>query len=497
MELPIYQVDAFASAVFRGNPAAVCPLDKWLPDETLQAIALENNLSETAYYVRQGERYELRWFTPSVEVELCGHATLAAASVILGVRREISGPRVVFSSLGGELTVEREGDLYALDFPARPPATCETHFDLTAALGAKPYQILASAAPVAASQDYVCVFEREEQVRDLKPDMQKLLAVDRFAVIATAPGSDCDFVSRFFAPSKGIPEDPVTGRAHTTLIPYWSRQLGKPKLFARQISRRGRVVVRRPGHAGEDRRGCGTVPRGTHYLPVTHSTETDLANDASQRTYEKNSACRLLRDGRFRLGRRDRILGARGETMASNPGLGTLNCPSGTSASACASIGATPNDVTLTDGWHFGFRGGFVSGDHLGYEMGYIYNRTNLRFNEGGGAFAQQGMAYHQVAFNALYYFTGPDAKVRPFVTGGAGFTNYAPPGSSAAYGGGSTKLGVNYGGGVKIKLTAKYGLRFDVRQATTPKPLGLALASGWLRENEFSAGFGLYFYDR
>ena len=233
MELPIYQVDAFASVSFRGNPAAVCPLEEWLPDETLQNIAAENNLAETAYYVRRGERYELRWFTPTLEVDLCGHATLASASVILEVRHEMAGPRVVFDSRSGELVVEREGNLYALDFPSRPPAPCPNpHPSLEAGLGAKPSQVLAA-------QDYLCVFETEEQVRDLQPDMQALAGIDLFATIATAPGRDCDFVSRFFAPAKGVPEDPVTGRAHTTLIPYWSKRLGKPKLFARQISRRG------------------------------------------------------------------------------------------------------------------------------------------------------------------------------------------------------------------------------------------------------------------
>jgi len=233
MELPIYQVDAFASMLFRGNPAAVCPLEEWLPDEILQAIAAENNLSETAYYVRRGERYDLRWFTPEVEVDLCGHATLASASVILDVRRETPGPRVTFDSRSGELTVEREGNLYALDFPSRPPEPCQhPHPMLEIALGAKPSLVLAA-------QDYLCVFESEEQVRDLKPDMQALTGIDLRGTIATAPGRDCDFVSRFFAPGKGIPEDPVTGSAHTTLIPYWAKRLGKTKLFARQISRRG------------------------------------------------------------------------------------------------------------------------------------------------------------------------------------------------------------------------------------------------------------------
>jgi PhzF family phenazine biosynthesis protein len=246
MELPIYQVDAFASAVFRGNPAAVCPLEEWLPDETLQAIAAENNLAETAYYVRRSNssEFDLRWFTPAVEVDLCGHATLASASVILEVRRELLGPRVVFHTRSGELTVEREGDLYSLDFPSRPPEACQADPVLEAGLGAKPSVILASRAPIPAAQDYLCIFECEEQVRELKPDMRLLTGIDRFAVIATAPGSSsgagaCDFVSRFFAPAKGIPEDPVTGRAHTTLIPYWSRRLGKTSLFGRQISRRG------------------------------------------------------------------------------------------------------------------------------------------------------------------------------------------------------------------------------------------------------------------
>lgn len=183
-----------------------------------------------------------------------------------------------------------------------------------------------------------------------------------------------------------------------------------------------------------------------------------------------------------------------GQTLVSNGGLGADPniCPPGNTAAACQSVGSTSNDVSLTDGFHFGFRGGFNSGDHLGYEVGYMYNRTNLKFNSEGGA--EEGMAYHQVALNGLYYLTGPDAKVRPFGTFGVGFTNYAQPGSSAAYGGGSTKLGINYGGGVKVKLTSRYGLRFDVRQSTTPKPFGLVLASGWLRETELSAGFGIFF---
>jgi len=182
-----------------------------------------------------------------------------------------------------------------------------------------------------------------------------------------------------------------------------------------------------------------------------------------------------------------------GQTLVSNSGLGTDLCAAGTASAACAAIGATGSDLSLADGFHFGFRGGFNSGDHLGYEMGYMYNRTKLQFNNPPGQ-AGEGMAYHQVMFNALYYFTGTDARVRPFVTGGLGFTNYAQPGTSAANGGGTTKLGINYGGGIKIKLTSRYGLRFDLREATTPKPFNLPLASGWLRENEISAGFGVFF---
>ena len=236
MEIPIYQVDAFASELFRGNPAAVCPLERWLPDEILQAIAAENNLAETAYYVASNGRYDLRWFTPTVEVDLCGHATVATASVILDIRGEIAGPRVVFDSRSGELAVERSMEngraLYALDFPAKPPQECRVDPMLETALGAKPALTLLG-------HGYFCVFDAEEQVQALRPNMDQLAALDQKMLMATAPGSDCDFVSRFFAPAKGIPEDPVTGSAHTTLIPYWSKKLNKKRMFGRQISARG------------------------------------------------------------------------------------------------------------------------------------------------------------------------------------------------------------------------------------------------------------------
>ena len=232
MELPIYQIDAFTSAVFAGNPAAVCPLSQWLPDEQLQAIASENNLSETAYFVRQGDRFHLRWFTPAVEVDLCGHATLASAYLLFHELGQ-KGDTVQFETKSGELVVKRDGDLLKMDFPSRPPVRVDDpHPELMGALGGLPLEILAA-------RDYLVRYQSAEDVLGLAPDMEALKRVNRFAVIVTAPGRDCDFVSRFFAPAKGVPEDPVTGSAHCTLIPYWADQLGKTKMTARQVSRRG------------------------------------------------------------------------------------------------------------------------------------------------------------------------------------------------------------------------------------------------------------------
>lgn len=225
MKLPIYQVDAFSSRVFAGNPAAVCPLDKWLDDSVLQAIAAENNLAETAFYVSEGSHYGLRWFTPKVEVDLCGHATLASAYVI-------GRPKVRFTTKSGELTVTRSGDLFTLDFPSRPPEPQPANPALIAALGGNPTEVLAA-------RDYLVVYESEAEVRALRPNMEALCGIDRFAVIVTAPGSNSDFVSRFFAPGKGVPEDPVTGSAHCTLTPYWAGRLGKSSLHAFQVSERG------------------------------------------------------------------------------------------------------------------------------------------------------------------------------------------------------------------------------------------------------------------
>jgi PhzF family phenazine biosynthesis protein len=231
MNLPLYQVDAFTDRLFGGNPAAVCPLEDWLPDETMQKIAAENNLAETAFFVRKADSYELRWFTPELEVDLCGHATLASAYTILRFL-EPECKRVAFSTRSGMLYVEREGDRLAMDFPSRPPKPVGTPAGLVEALGATPTACLAS-------RDVLALFDTEEEVRALAPDFGVLDGVDCFAVIASAPGNDCDFVSRFFAPRAGVAEDPVTGSAHCTLVPYWAARLGKTEMFARQVSRRG------------------------------------------------------------------------------------------------------------------------------------------------------------------------------------------------------------------------------------------------------------------
>lgn len=233
MKLPLFQIDAFTSELFRGNPAAVVVLEAWLPDATLQAIGLENNLSETAFIVPRDGTFELRWFTPEVEVDLCGHATLAGAHALFhhGYAR---GSEVVFHCRqAGRLTVNRDGDLLSMDFPARPPAVSTLDRAAVAeALGAMPSEMVAA-------RDLLAVFDRQSDVEALRPDFAKVRALDTFAVIVSAPGDRSDFVSRFFAPRAGIDEDPVTGSAHCTLVPYWSRRLGKPELHALQVSRRG------------------------------------------------------------------------------------------------------------------------------------------------------------------------------------------------------------------------------------------------------------------
>ncbi|MDO8863589.1 PhzF family phenazine biosynthesis protein [Haliea sp. E1-2-M8] len=231
MKLQQYQVDAFASRVFEGNPAAVCPLESWLDDALLQAIATENNLSETAYLVPAGDGFELRWFTPATEVDLCGHATLAAAHVLY-TELGYCADSVSFGTRSGELSVRREGELYVLDFPAIVAQPCTLPAGLVEALGRQPAEVLAA-------DDLVAVFASEAEVLALEPDQALLARLDYRGVIVTAPGDKHDFVSRFFAPRVGVPEDPVTGSAHCKLAPYWAQRLGKNRMSARQVSRRG------------------------------------------------------------------------------------------------------------------------------------------------------------------------------------------------------------------------------------------------------------------
>lgn len=231
MKIKQYQVDAFATRAFEGNPAAVCPLESWLDDGLLQAIAEENNLSETAFFVPSEKGFQLRWFTPVKEIDLCGHATLATAHVIfetLGYAK----PVITFETRSGDLFVERKGQRLEMDFPASPPTPCELPEILAEGLGQRPIAVLAA-------DDYMAVFDDEAIIRAITPNQALLSQLDLRGVVVTAPGLDVDFVSRFFAPKFGIPEDPVTGSAHCALAPYWAGHLGKRLLSARQVSKRG------------------------------------------------------------------------------------------------------------------------------------------------------------------------------------------------------------------------------------------------------------------
>lgn len=231
MKLPIYQVDAFTSRLFAGNPAAVVLLDEWLPDATLAAIAAENNLAETAYVIPRGDAMPLRWFTPSVEVDLCGHATLATAHVLF--RHVFPGAReLTFSTRSGNLGVTRNAEELSLDFPARPGKSVETPDALVAALGKRPCETYIA-------RDLLAVFDSESDIREMRPEIARIAELDTFAVIVSARGDAVDYVYRFFAPRHGIAEDPVTGSANCTLVPYWAERLGKTALAARQLSARG------------------------------------------------------------------------------------------------------------------------------------------------------------------------------------------------------------------------------------------------------------------
>jgi len=235
MNIPLYQVDAFTGRVFAGNPAAVCPLDEWPDDGLLQSIAAENNLSETAFFAPCEGGYRLRWFTPVAEVDLCGHATLATAFVLFRGAEASSGS-ISFTTRSGVLTAGRDGDLLVMDFPSRPTVHCDVPDALVRGLRATPLEFLVS-------EDYMAVFRSEADIRRLKPGMDELIRLDARGLIVTAPGDEVDFVSRFFAPKYGIDEDPVTGSAHCSLIPYWSERLKKKRLEARQVSSRGGELV--------------------------------------------------------------------------------------------------------------------------------------------------------------------------------------------------------------------------------------------------------------
>ncbi len=233
--IPVYQIDAFSERPFAGNPAAVCPLESWLPEATMQAIAFENNLSETAFFVpTEGGApgaYGLRWFTPKAEVDLCGHATLASGHLILNLLiPELD--KLLFETKSGPLEVTRSGDLLAMNFPARPPQPIAAIDGLAEAIGIEPLELLKFRKTMAVLAD-------EDQVRAVNPDFGFIAGMDSEGLLITAPGDDCDFVSRYFAPHVGIDEDPVTGSAHCVSVPYWAKRLGKETLHARQVSARG------------------------------------------------------------------------------------------------------------------------------------------------------------------------------------------------------------------------------------------------------------------
>ncbi len=245
MKIPIYQIDAFTDERFRGNPAAVCPLLEWLPDETMQKVAAENNLAETAFVVSKGNLHELRWFTPKTEVDLCGHATLATAYVFKECLN-YKPDEMEFKTKSGILRILFGGDFITMIFPRRPAEPCNTPDALIQGLRRNPIEVLKS-------RDLLVVFGSEEEVVRLKPDFDKLMSIDALGIIVTSTGQSADFVSRFFAPRAGINEDPVTGSSHSTLVPYWSKKLGKTKLTALQLSERGgKLFCERSWRQGQD-----------------------------------------------------------------------------------------------------------------------------------------------------------------------------------------------------------------------------------------------------
>jgi PhzF family phenazine biosynthesis protein len=236
MNIPIFQIDAFTNKHFSGNPAAICPMDAWLDEQIMQKIALENNLSETAFFVKEQDKYHIRWFTPAVEVDLCGHATLAAAHVLF---QHLQHPAdiVEFISKSGTLSVKKHGEEYVLDFPTDKIHSLDHAEDIIKFIGAVPVDAWKG------REDYLLVYSNQEDIEHIQPDFKSLAGATERGVIVTAPGNEVDFVSRFFAPQAGIDEDPVTGSAHTTLTPYWSKRLNKKTMHARQLSERGGTLT--------------------------------------------------------------------------------------------------------------------------------------------------------------------------------------------------------------------------------------------------------------
>lgn len=234
MKIPIFQVDAFTDHIFGGNPAAICVLTDWPEDRVMQNIAAENNLSETAFILERETFFDIRWFTPKVELDLAGHPTLAAAHVIFEVLKP-GRTEVEFQSASGPLYVSKQESKITMDFPSRPAHPCKAPQALIEGLGAKPVEVLLA-------RSHLAVFETKEEILSIKPEMARLMELDSKGVIITSPGGDADFVSRFFHPKAGVPEDPVTGSAHCTLVPYWAAKLAKNELLARQLSDRTGVL---------------------------------------------------------------------------------------------------------------------------------------------------------------------------------------------------------------------------------------------------------------
>jgi PhzF family phenazine biosynthesis protein len=261
MKQTIYQVDAFTDEIFKGNPAAVCPLVTWLKDDIMQKIAMENNLSETAFYIKAGDHYHIRWFTPTVEVDLCGHATLATAFVLFNYEKHEGNIIRLKSLRSGELTVIKSGELLTLNFPADIIAEAEQNTTIGECFNIKPKKIYRG------KTDYMFVFGSETDISNLVPDLNQIRSLDCRGVIVTAPGENVDFVSRFFGPQSGVDEDPVTGSAHTTLTPYWSQRLGKKSLTAVQLSaRKGFLNCKINGDRVEISGNCILYLKGEIYI---------------------------------------------------------------------------------------------------------------------------------------------------------------------------------------------------------------------------------------